>query len=86
MTLEEYEYFMETLCWLDKSNECLLILKGYSPPEFSAKVIVDYNREAWTSKLKDGVRISFDHNIRYRAGKDLFPEDQDHVSDLKNWW
>lgn len=37
------------------------------------KTIVQYFREGFQSKMQDGIRITFDHNILCAYSKDLFP-------------
>ena len=46
----------------------LMLLKDLRP-----KVLVDYEREGLASFDGSGVRITFDHDLRFAAAEDLFP-------------
>ena len=54
----------------DILNEFQRIVRLYA---LEAKVIIDYQREAWIPLDKPTARITFDHNVRSASAKELFP-------------
>jgi hypothetical protein len=74
--ISAYDEYMKTGSW-GVSNDPVLIeferiarLQCQKP-----KVVVAYEREAFTSLRPSGLRISFDHAMRYARATDLFPKD-----------
>ena len=51
-----------------------LFLYNYYKYNLEPQTLVEYDREAYTSK-KDNVRFTFDHNIKYASGDNLFIKD-----------
>lgn len=73
--LEEYRHFMETYHWQSFVHPITngferTILKQYMRP----KVLIEYDREGYQTRLKSGIRITFDHNLRSTHASGLFQE------------
>jgi hypothetical protein len=72
---EDYQQFMDTWHWPDKSDQVLseferyVHLKGLRP-----KVLVEYQREGYLSRVDRLVRVTFDHHVRSAYSDELFPE------------
>jgi hypothetical protein len=75
ITPDDYHKFMDTWHWPDRSDPVLseferyVHLKGLRP-----KVLVEYQREGYLSRVDQLVRVTFDHQVRSANAEDLFPE------------
>ena len=74
VSLGEYDRFMASGAPLENSDPTveefcrLMLLKDLRP-----KVLVEYEREALTPIDGSGVRITFDHDMRFAFAQELFP-------------
>ncbi len=70
----EAHRFLKSRHWSEKAGpilkefERLVWLKAQSP-----LLLVDYDREAWVPNDGSGVRVTFDHRIRFARSQQLFP-------------
>ncbi|SCA56232.1 conserved hypothetical protein [Candidatus Terasakiella magnetica] len=81
--LDDYQVFVKTGSWPEKSNEMLRDFERIVRAEqLRPVVLVDYDREAWFSRFGDGVRISFDHDVRYASSSSLFGLTHNFKKDL----
>ncbi len=73
--LKEFDHFHKTGSWLHYSSpvliefERLIRLRNLAP-----KVLVEYEREAYVAKDHSGVRLTFDHGLRFASVNELYPE------------
>ena len=71
--VEDYAAFLRTGQWERASGEALDAFSyNFHNEGLVPTVIVEYQREAYFGLLDGGVRFSFDHEIRYVWGSDLF--------------
>lgn len=74
VSLDAYRQFMDTWHWPDRSDPVLLEferyvhLKGMRP-----KVLVEYEREGYLSRIDGLVRTTFDHHVKSAEAEDIFP-------------
>lgn len=73
--LDEYRHFMTTRHWQSFDHPITngferTVLKQAMRP----KVLIEYDREGYQTRLKSGLRITFDHRLRSAHARDLFPE------------
>ncbi len=75
VTLDQSRHFLATRSWnAPRGRVCVdfqrqVLLKNLSP-----KVLVDYEREALVPLDGGTERITFDHNVRFAAATELFPQ------------
>jgi hypothetical protein len=75
VSLDAYQQFMDTHHWTDHSDPVLseferyVHLKGMRP-----KVLVEYEREGYLSRIDRLVRTTFDHHVKSAQAEDLFPQ------------
>ena len=75
LSLEEYDRFEQTRRMATGNDPALdefmrlMLLRQLTP-----RVLVDYEREAFDPRDASGVRITFDHALRYAETSQLFPE------------
>jgi len=83
VTPEQCERFLVTKSWGNTGDpvlerfEAVVRTEGRQP-----SALVDYYREVFTSRDAAGIRISFDHEIRFAYSKGLFPSSARFRSDL----
>lgn len=74
VSVDQYMYFLRHRSWPLSEDpvliefERLMNLKDLHP-----KVLIEYEREGYESRNKDGVRVTFDHKVRTAQAKDLLP-------------
>ncbi len=74
VTVEQYSYFMAHRHWPENDDPVLseferaLHLKDLKP-----QVLVQYRREGLEDRIKNGLRITFDHNVASVHSASLFP-------------
>ncbi len=73
--IDEYRHFMANRHWQSFDHPITnsferTALKQHMRP----KVLVEYDREGYQTRLKSGLRVTFDHSLRAAHAKDLFPE------------
>lgn len=72
--LDEYDHFLSKRAWIKQAGGVpeefrrITLLKDLSP-----MVLVDYRREALLPIDGSGVRITFDHSMRFALARELFP-------------
>ena len=73
--LGEYQHFMESRHWrkmltpITMEFEAMVLRRNIMP-----KVLVEYDREGYQTRMKSDLRITFDHNLRSAHASRLFPE------------
>ncbi|MBF0368998.1 MAG: polyphosphate polymerase domain-containing protein [Magnetococcales bacterium] len=83
--ISQYDRFMESGRWGETDDgllqdfEKMVRIKNLKP-----MVLVAYEREAWSAKDGSGVRLSFDHDVRYGRCKCLFDTTTRLRKDLAN--
>jgi hypothetical protein len=72
---EDYQYFIRRRCWPTLDNPILAEFERYLHlKDLRPQVLVEYYREGYESRSKDGIRITFDHKVRSGHSATLFPE------------
>lgn len=72
---EQYTHYVRTGHWPDLSDPVLVEAERLTRLQaLRPKVLVDYRREAFVPRDASGVRITFDHDLRYASSTDLFPQ------------
>ena len=75
VSLEEYQYFLRNGHWPDTKSPILkefqryLYLRSLKP-----QILVEYEREGYEDRNKEGIRVTFDHKVRSAHADELFPE------------
>jgi hypothetical protein len=73
--ISAYDRYMETGTWGPTDDPVLIEFERIARLQCQKpKVVVEYEREAFTSLRPSGLRISFDHAIRYARATSLFPQ------------
>ena len=67
---------------MDGSPLCGEFISHIERANLKPLVLVDYHREAFVARLDSGVRLTFDHQIRYSEADRLFPDRCFFRSDL----
>jgi SPX domain protein involved in polyphosphate accumulation len=71
---EEYGYFMQNRHWKEVDDPIALEFERQSlTQDLRPVILVEYEREGYQSKLKNGLRITFDHRVRSAHARSLFP-------------
>ena len=83
--IEDYLIFLKDRHWGHASGYALEVF-SYNLHKFQLRptVIVQYCREAYYGLIDGGVRFSFDHNVQYAWGSDLFMPEYEFKTDLAN--
>lgn len=85
VNIDFYENFIRTNHWPELNDAILIdfertvLLRSLSPV-----VLVEYNREGMCDNLGEGVRVTFDHNLRSADTEELFSNSlflQKHIPD-----
>ena len=72
---EALEYFMEHRTWKNSEDPVLSEFSRYLHlKDLQPKIITEYRREGFYSRLKDDLRITIDHEVRSAHSRSLFPE------------
>lgn len=75
VSFDEYLYFMQKGHWKNTDNTTLREFERYRlSKQHNAKVLIEYYREGYETKLKNGLRITFDHRVKSFHSKELFPD------------
>lgn len=73
--LDEYLHFMTTRHWQSFDHP---VTNGFErtvlKQQMRPKVLIEYDREGYQTRLKSSLRITFDHHLRSAHASDLFPE------------
>lgn len=70
----EYREFMETGHWKNHQDPVLTEFESnFLGKTLRPKVLIEYLREGYESKLGNNLRITFDHKVRSAHADDLFP-------------
>jgi hypothetical protein len=75
VNIEEYDHFMDTRHWkafedpITNAFERKMLKQCLQP-----KVLVEYEREGYQTRLKSNLRITFDHQVRACHAHSLFPK------------
>jgi hypothetical protein len=73
--ISAYDHYMETGSWGPTDDPVLIEFERIARVQCQRpKVVVEYEREAFTSLRPSQLRISFDHAIRYARATSLFPK------------
>jgi hypothetical protein len=71
---EEYRYFMQHRHWKDVDDPIAVEFERQSlTQDLRPVILVEYGREGYQAKLKNGLRITFDHRVRSAHARSLFP-------------
>lgn len=72
---ETYSAYMQSGHWGDVENPVLIEFERYTYVKaLRPAVLVDYLREGYESRGDEGIRITFDHQVKSAHEKILFPE------------
>lgn len=75
ISTEDYHYFMRRRSWPILDNPILAEFERYLHlRNLRPQVLIEYYREGYESRSKDGIRITFDHKVRSAHSATLFPE------------
>lgn len=75
VSLEQYQTFMDCYHWDGEQNSILIEFeRSVHARILRPKILVQYRREAYVSRARDDIRITFDHNVQSAQSKTLFPE------------
>lgn len=75
VSIDAYHKFISTGHWGETDNPILIEFERYSYVKaLRPAVLVDYLREGYEARAGEGVRITFDHQVRSSHEKTLFPE------------
>jgi len=70
----DYHFFMKNKHWPNNYNPVLAEFERYFHLRaLTPQILVDYYREAYEDRIKDGLRITFDHKVRSTHSDTLFP-------------
>jgi hypothetical protein len=75
VSISDYYYFMEKKHWPDHNSPLLseferyLHLKALKP-----QVLIDYQREGYEDRSREGIRVTFDHRVSSAHSNTLFPD------------
>lgn len=73
--ISAYDRYMETGSWGPTDDPVLIEFERIARVQCQKpKVVVEYQREAFTSLRPSALRISFDHAMRYARATTLFPQ------------
>jgi hypothetical protein len=73
--ISAYDRYMETGSWGPTDDPVLIEFERIARVQCQKpKVVVEYEREAFSSLRPSALRISFDHAIRYTRATSLFPK------------
>jgi hypothetical protein len=73
--ISAYNRYMETGSWGQTDDPVLIEFERIARVQCQKpKLVVEYEREAFASLRPSGLRISFDHTIRYARATSLFPQ------------
>jgi|TARA_B100001964_G_C14178020_1_gene574786 SPX domain protein involved in polyphosphate accumulation len=85
ISLDQYDRFMQRRSWGETEDPILIDLERIvRQKDLRPVTLVEYDREAYTARDGSGVRISFDHDVRYSKGGDLFCFKDKLRKDLSN--
>ncbi len=72
---DEYEHFIRRKQWMEAGVDPVLeeFARGVHLSALQPSVLVDYHREAYTSRAGDGLRLTFDHGGRSAHAHELYP-------------
>lgn len=86
VTYNEYLSFMQNGHWSDINNQVLMEFESHMLSKLhKPKVLIQYNREGYKTRVKNGLRITFDFKVKSAHSNDLFPQHsffREHNSDL----
>ncbi len=72
---DTYQEFMSTWHWPDQTDIVLAEFERYIHLKaMRPKIIVEYQREGYSTRSKEDVRVTFDHQVRSAHASSLFPE------------
>lgn len=82
-SIGQYDAFLRGRTWGGNEDTILMDFERLVRLDnLKPKVVVEYFREAYSARDGSGVRVSFDHDIRFARTGDLFAADARYVSDL----
>ncbi len=71
----EYRKFMRCRHWDNEGDQILSEFENHLHSKlYNPKIIIEYQREAYRTKVKDDLRITFDHKVKSSHSKELFPK------------
>jgi SPX domain protein involved in polyphosphate accumulation len=83
VSLDEYDRFLGTGAWGDGRDPLLAAFAEHVRRRFLNPVaVVEYRREALAARDGSGVRVCFDHDLRYARSDDLFCPDSRYRRDF----
>jgi len=75
VSVEQYLAFMQGFHWDGETNSILIEFeRSVHARILRPKILVQYRREAYVSRARDDIRITFDHAVQSAQTKTLFPE------------
>ena len=75
VTYDEYCDFMQSGHWRNTENPTLVEFERQLHSNLhKPKVLIEYRREGYETRLKNGLRITFDHKVKSAHSNDLFPK------------
>lgn len=73
-SMQDYEYFMTTWHWPEANDPVLSEFERYVHLKMlRPKVLVEYQREGYLSRVSQEVRVTFDHHVHGARAKEIFP-------------
>lgn len=86
VTYKEYLSFIENGHWANTNDPVLMEFESHMLSKLhKPKVLIEYKREGYETRVKNGLRITFDFKVNSAHSNNLFPEHsffREHNSDL----
>lgn len=75
ISYEEYRDFMQTGRWQNEKDPVLMEFEKHRRSQLhKPKVLIQYEREGYETRLENGLRITFDFDVKSTHANDLFPK------------
>jgi hypothetical protein len=75
VTADDYRFFMQQKHWPENSNPILHEFERYLHLwDLKPQILIQYYREGYEDREKDGIRITFDHKVCAAHSDTLFPD------------
>lgn len=75
VTYDEYLSFLKTRHWKNQTDPVLMEFESHMLSNLhKPKVLIRYKREGYQTRIKNGLRITFDFKVESAHSNDLFPK------------
>ena len=86
ITMDEYLFFINKKCWPENTNPVLNEFERYRHLwALEPQILVQYFREGYEDRVKDGIRITFDHKVCALHSDTLFPTNEFFYRSLQHY-